>query len=266
MKRLVLLGTLVALCSLGLPGLALAASPGNDEYSGRTVVAAFPFSDEVDTTEATTDALDASVNLECGAPATDASVWYEYTPGVDGQFVVDTSGSNYSVGIIVLTGAEGSFLFNACGPDGLVVYGTAGETLTILVFDYDEVGNGGNLSLAITEVPPPPVLELTVSRQGSVNQRTGLATITGTISCSGGDESGKNYLDVQLTQRIGRFVISAGGSASFACDGQTEPWTVEVTGYNGRLAGGKATVTVFATACTFNCTTVTADQTITLRR
>jgi hypothetical protein len=180
--------------------------------------------------------------------------------------VVDASASDYSAGIIVLTGAPGTFLVNACGPGGLAVYGASGEPLTILVFDDDEVGNGGNLSLTIEEAPPPPVLELTISDQGSVNQRTGLATITGTITCSGGDESGKNFLEVHLTQKIGRFVVDASGSTSFTCDGQTETWAAEVSGYNGRLAGGKATVSVFAFACTFDCTTVEASRAITLRR
>ena len=55
-------------------GTAQAVAPGNDLYGGRTVVGAVPFTDSLDTTEATTDT---DLNVVCGAPATDASVWYE---------------------------------------------------------------------------------------------------------------------------------------------------------------------------------------------
>ena len=76
MKRAPILISIVALASMGLAAPVLAAAPGSDVYSGRTVIAAVPFSDSMDTTEATTDADDAEANAGCGAPATDASVWY----------------------------------------------------------------------------------------------------------------------------------------------------------------------------------------------
>ena len=65
-----------ALGALGaLAPAALAAPPSNDTFAGATA-AALGFSEELDTTDATTDGDDAQLNTSCGAPATDASVWY----------------------------------------------------------------------------------------------------------------------------------------------------------------------------------------------
>jgi hypothetical protein len=267
MQRLVFLLTIGALCSLGLVTPVLAASPGNDAYGGRTVIEGLPFGETIDTTEATTDALDAEANLECGAPATDASVWYELTPENDGEIVIDATASDYSVGILVLTGSPGTFSAVACVAGSLGVTTTAGETLTILVFDYDDVGNGGNLVLSMDALPPPPSLELTIDRDGTVNQRTGIATVHGTITCTGGSEYGKYFIEGQLTQAVGRFRIhSDNGSGTFTCTGTAEAWSFELVGLDGRLGGGKATVSVFAAACTFSCSTVVVDRVITLKR
>ena len=58
----------------------MAVALGNEVYGGRTVVGAIPFTDSLDTT-------DSNTNVACGAPATDASVWYEVTADRDGRHV-----------------------------------------------------------------------------------------------------------------------------------------------------------------------------------
>jgi hypothetical protein len=57
---------------------AYAAPPANDSPSGATLIDALPFSDTVTIDEATTEALDATLNAGCGAPATEGSVWYRF--------------------------------------------------------------------------------------------------------------------------------------------------------------------------------------------
>src|SRR5215471_13636780 len=57
---------------------ALAAAPSNDTFAGAQVIGSLPFSTTEDTTQATTDADDTAANQFCGAPATDASVWYAF--------------------------------------------------------------------------------------------------------------------------------------------------------------------------------------------
>jgi hypothetical protein len=73
-------------------GVVLAAAPSNDVFGGATA-ATIGFSETLDTTEATTDSDDAQLNASCGAPATDASVWYSFD-GTDTGVIVDVSQSD----------------------------------------------------------------------------------------------------------------------------------------------------------------------------
>ena len=107
---------LVLTTVVGTAAPALAAPPGNDTYAGRTVVGSVPFTQSLDTTEATTDADDAELNAQCGAPVTDASVWYQVTAAADGGMVVDVSQSSFSAGAIVATGSPGNWTVVACAP------------------------------------------------------------------------------------------------------------------------------------------------------
>jgi hypothetical protein len=250
MRRSALLISIVALASLGLAVPVLAAAPSSDLYATRTTIATLPFSESVDTTEATTDADDAEAAVDCGAPATDASVWYQYAATSDAGILVDTNSSTYPAGVIVASGGPGSFAMLTCGPGEISVPTTTGETYAILVFDYqgDGGGNGGTLNISVTEVPPPPVLDVTIAPTGHFNAKTGTATIHGTLSCTGGDVEGKNFIDVLVEQSVGRFRFSGEGFTTFACDGTTHTWSAEVFSSTGKFAGGKAKVTMFAVA------------------
>ncbi len=250
MRRSALLITIVALASLGLAVPVLAAAPSGDLYSARTTIGTLPFSESIDTTEATTDASDAEAAAECGAPTTDASVWYEYTATSDAGFLVDTYTSTYSTGIVVATGGPGSFALLTCGAGEVSVPGTTGETYAILVFDYqgDGGGNGGTLNISVGEAPPPPVLDVTIAKAGHFNAKTGMATIYGTLSCTGGDVEGKNFIDVLVDQTVGRLRFSGEGFTTFSCDGTTHTWSADVWSWTGKFAGGKATVRMYAVA------------------
>lgn len=112
----------LALVALSASSALAATAPGNDTYVGREVIGSLPFSASVDTTGATTDAADAEANASlsaggtpCGASATDASVWYEFVATADGDIVVDVSTSDYSAGVIVVSGNPGSFTLENCG-------------------------------------------------------------------------------------------------------------------------------------------------------
>ena len=269
MRRSALMITIVAIASLGLAVPVFAATPSNDLYANRTVVGAIPFAESLDTTEATTDADDSEMASQCGDPPTDASVWYEYTATSDAGFIVDTNSSTYSTGIFVATGSPGSFSLLTCNAGSVFVSTIAGETYAILVFDYqgDGGGNGGTLNIAIGEVPPPPVLDVTIASSGSFNAKTGVATIRGTLSCTGGDTEGKNFIDVQVQQTVGRSKFSGEGFTTFACDGTAHTWSADVSSSTGKFAGGKATVSMFAVASgPGGSDFVEATMTVTLRK
>jgi hypothetical protein len=244
----------LALSALGLSASpVLAAAPSNDTSAGATLVTA-GFSEVLDTTEATTDAEDAQLNSTCGAPATDASVWYTIQ-GTGMGIIVDVSQSNYSAGVLVGVGTPGNLTTIACSPVTVAFLAEAGTTYYVLAIDdqQDGSGNGGSLSIAFSEAPPPPTVDVTVNRYGKVNTRTGVATISGTYTCTSAD-----YLElfIDASQRAGRFTIL--GSSSFSdfgtCDGTAQSWSADIYPVSGKFAGGKAMTVTFAIACgAFQC-------------
>jgi hypothetical protein len=265
MKRLGVVTTLLMSGSLVFAAPVVAAAPTNDTYAGRTVIGSVPFSESVDTTEATTDADDAVPG--CTPPATDASVWYELTAATDGGLVVDVSTSTYSAGVTVATGSPGSFSIVTCGPGAVGFSAVAGETYAIVVFDFQEdgSGNGGTLNITVAEIPPPPVVDITVNPSGQFNSKTGSATISGTVTCTGAADFA--FLEAQLRQRVGRFIISGFGQTEFVCDGTTQPWSLEVFADNGVFKGGRAVSVTFAFACgTFGCGEDFEERIVQLRR
>lgn len=246
-------------------GTALAAPPGNDGFTGATP-ASIGFSEALDTSQATTDADDAQLNETCGAPATDASVWYTIQ-GTDQNVVVNVSGSSYSAGVLIGVGSQGNLQTVACGPSAVTFFAAAGTTYYVLAIDdqFDGGGNGGSLSIAFTEIPPPPKVDFTVDPSGTVSSSTGVATISGTYTCSDGDSVSAF---VEASQSIGRFTVSGFGSffAAGTCDGAPHPWSADVVPQNGKFAGGKSMTMTFTTACgPFQCTSGFVEQTVQLR-
>lgn len=265
----------VAAASLVLGALsaapAWAAPPDNDTYAGRLeVTEPLPWSASQSTLEATTDADDASFAEGCsGIPALDATVWYEYTPSSEGGVVVDLSGSDYSAGMVVATGAPGSWVVEACGPMAVAWYALPGTTYTVLVFDdqTDESGTGGALELRVAEVPPPPTLDITVNPTATFNAKTGTARVSGTYSCQPGDNvSSFVFLDVQLSQRVGRLFIRGYGGTELVCDGAEGSWSVDIVGENGLFKGGRAASVTIGYACgDFECSEDYEERTVQLK-
>jgi hypothetical protein len=257
----------LALGALAFSGpAALAAAPTNDTFGGAKAVA-IGDTLSLDTTAATTDADDVQLNANCGAPATDASVWYSFTSATDTGVVVDVSLSDYSAGVLVGMGTQGNLQLVMCGPRTVGFFAGAGTTYYVLAFDdqTDGIGNGGNLNISFNVAPPPPTVSISVNRTGFVNSKTGIATLSGTYTCTGSDLIQVNG---EVNQSVGRFIIS--GSFFFfdfgTCDGTAHAWVADAVSLNGKFAGGKAATVTFAFACgTFECTEGFAQQTVQLK-
>src|SRR5262245_24176465 len=192
----------LAVSALGISApAALAAPPTNDTFAGATPVAV-GFSEVLDTTDATTDGDDAQLNTFCGAPATDASVWY-VLEGTGAGVVVDVSQSDYSAGVLVGVGTQGNLEIVTCGAGAVAFIAEAGTTYYVLAIDdqFDGSGNGGSLNISFNETPPPPTFEVALNRFGKVDIHTGIATVSGTYTCSNGD-----LVDIFINanQKIGR--------------------------------------------------------------
>jgi hypothetical protein len=250
--RLAGVATLVIAMVFTVAGPAQAAPPDNDTHGGATVVDVLnlPFTDQVDTTEATSDADDDAIAAQCaGVPAWDASVWYQITAAESGALAADFSASSYSAGGFVVTGSPGSFILVTCGPGAVAWPTVAGETYSLVVFDDqgDGGGNGGVLNLTIDIAPPPPEIDVTVNTKGTFNPRTGEATISGTVTCSGDAQFA--FLDVELSQTVGRLIVRGFSGTNVTCDGATRPWSLLIRGENGTFGGGKALSVTVAVAC-----------------
>ena len=203
---------------------AFAAAPTNDTYAGRTVVSGLPFSDQVDTTGATTNADDDAIAAQClGVQAYDATVWYASPPHPTRVWWWTSPDPGAAQASSWRPGPP------ATGRSSPVVPGQRGgrrrlgTTFFAIAFDdqTDGSGNGGALTITIDAAPPPPTIDLTVDTLATFNATTGSATVTGTVICSG--ETRYLFLEVQLSQTVGRFIIKGYGSTEVTCDGAEPP-------------------------------------------
>ena len=247
MRRLVSLLVVAFGLVFLFPSVALAAgAPPNDTVGGATVISSLPFNDAVDVTHATTDSNDAQLNAQCGAPATDNSIWYKYTAtGNEGGVVVDVSQSDFSSGVIIAEGGPGNWSVDSCGPGATGTPVFAGVTYYILAFN-DTPGQTGGFIRINVQAQPLPTLSLTVNRTGKVD-KFGNATVGGTATCTNANGV---QIQVSLTQAVGRFSIQgAGFSGVTTCDGTAQPWSAQVAPSNGKFAGGKSASLTFAFSC-----------------
>ena len=101
-----------------------------------------------------------------------------------------------------------------------------------------------------------------VNPVGSFNSHTGVATISGSVTCTGGDFV---ILETDLRQKVGRVAITGFGTTELPCDG-TYRWSIDVLGDNGRFGGGKvATVDVSFACGTVFCSNGFTTQTVSLK-
>lgn len=110
-KRLAIF-TARVLATLPLPTMsALAAPPANDDFAGSVVIdpAALPFTDSLDTTEATNAGVDLEAGPLCvGPPQPTPACGYSITPTDDTTVFVNLEGTDCSAGVLVHAGDAGS--------------------------------------------------------------------------------------------------------------------------------------------------------------
>jgi len=245
MKALRFLATAVvgvALVPLGA-GAASAMPPDNDD-PGAPVVMNLGDRVEQDTTEATTSTGDDALNVNCGAPATKAAVWYTYSPGASRKVLMDTSDSDYSAGVMVFEGTPTADSLLTCGPGAAGWSARAGTTYYVMAFSDTDV-NGGHLVLTLRGVPTPHA-HVTLATRG-VAFHGGAARLHGTYSCN--HEASPSIVDPHLVQRAGRLKIQADSSTGIRCDGTRHHWSVRLVSPVGTYARGPAVARVDIVVC-----------------
>ena len=231
------------------PDVSIQAAPANDDIANATDVTAIPFTDAISTTDATTDPDDPF----CVSDERERTVWYEYTPAEDLRITANTAGSDYDTGLSLYTGAPGALSQLDCNDDAggtlqssVTFDAQAGTTYFFMVEAYPGTG-GGNLVFNVLEaLPPPPPLEigLTIDPTGRVQPSTGVATISGTVTCS---QPVSMEVFGELRQRLGRSLLRGSFDAVVDCDGGTT-WRADVHLDNGLFVAGRAEVSALAEA------------------
>jgi hypothetical protein len=278
-RRLAILGSVAAVLSFAFASPVLAAPPANDQITSPTVVGALPYTDgPSDTTEATTGATDPDA---CFGSPDRATVWYAFAPEADGWYQADTFESGYDTTLYVGTsnGAGGINVIQCnddfgglqsrvnweavAGVGYLLAVGTCCGAGVV-----GGTGGGGTLVFHVNTSeppPPPPTIELTVDAIGSFGS-SGMATIRGTIACTG--DAQFSELNLDLVQRVGRFTIRGFGFEFFEpCPTSPTPWSIVVIGDTGKFAGGAVQVNAYAFTCGFfECAEAQVSQQSRLRR
>lgn len=228
-----------------------AAAP-NDSPDGAIEISGDPYAIGMEVPWSTgTDHVETDLAANCTPDpplSAGAGVWFRYTS--EWPRTIDVSGFD-AWAIAAYPNADGSFTAGPCGRGSVTVPARPGQTVYVLVVDEtpDADGSfGGWLSLYSADVLPPPQVSMTVNPTGSVNQKTGVATLAGTFTCRYAIEGGASAT-ITLSQPVGRFIITGTGSTQFnPCDGQAHTWTAQISLPNGKFAGGKATVAATAQA------------------
>jgi hypothetical protein len=210
------------------------AQPANDSSGTTTVIGSLPFADTLDTTTATSDPADPS--LYCG-PLTN-TVWYTFNAGPTGNphVILSTLASDYTA-VMYVSATSPAGALAGCGY-GEISFAAAPST-TYYIMIGDCCGSGGTLQFSARQGLS---FGGTVNPIGSVDARTGMATVSGTYSCN--LASTVDTVELFLAQPVGRFIVNGQGALfpSEACSpGISYPWTLQVRSLNGKFGGGRAT-------------------------
>jgi hypothetical protein len=217
------------------------AVPANDDFDNATTITALPFTSTVDIAEATIDDDDPLHDETCGfEPIDGQTVWYQLTPSANIRIVASTVRTiGFDPPISVYTGTRGSL---SCAVSrvlpNLASFDAIAGTTYYLVAGAPEFDVGGTLFLYVDKSLEVGV---TIDPVGTVNPSTGVATISGMVSCT------RNSFFELGGSVVQRKAVASQGSlfASFDCEGVSH-WEGEVAAESGRLVPGRAEVTAGA--------------------
>jgi hypothetical protein len=255
--------------SYGDPGtlnlqVSESVQPANDDFDNAEPIASLPLSMMLDTSLATT-AFDDPFDPCLGGQGT-ASVWFTLSEVANTPVAFDTAGSDAADAIAIYTGTRGALTLIGCGHqrEDLGFNAAAGVT-----YHIELVGDAGRLQLHVRQ--GPTVTGFAVSKNASVNNASGVATISGTMSC---DQNTTATVSGTLRQKLNRFkVITGSYSFTTACSPTGSAWSTKVIGDNGPYGGGQAGADATGTACLTDpfgfganiiCTSQNASQTVSL--
>jgi len=244
------LGVVVAVIAglLVLPTSALAAAPANDDVTAATVIPALPFTDTVDTSEATAAAGD----LDCSGLEDTHTVWYAITPTTDMllglrtefQFAAEVSTS-------VASGSPGSLNFLQCSFASTQTLDAKAGTTYYIQLASAGTDPGGLISFSVVPVDPVTVT-LKLDKTGRIDG--GVITVSGALQCSRPLPPGSEVaVQGTLTQDSANGWLVPFHSA-VGCPTTPLRWQTTVQVLASTFVRGTATLTATAFACdAFTC-------------
>lgn len=245
------------------PTIGLFASsgvtPSNDEPATATPITSLPFTTTQDTTLATT-----SGGVGCYSKfGVGPDTWFTWTAERT-DLVRFSATADYDVHVGVVPVVNGELGQYSCDEQFTA---QAGTTYLISVWaTSDDLKQTGTFTLSGAYLPPAPTLSVSVDANGTVNKKTGVVSVAGTVSCSGADSA--PYAQGSLSQTVKRVVHTAPmtfTSGFSTCAGSTR-WTATATSPGYKFTGGSAQVRVDANACNARgCTPVSVMRTVKLK-
>jgi hypothetical protein len=227
--RLALVSLLVQAGLLVPAQAASAAPPPNDLESAATKIEPIPFTETIDTTEATTDGP-----RLCRRSFRDRSVFYRFRPTSDVDVQFDTFGSDHETTLAIYTKRAGEVRLVRPGCERYTVAGWAAARVQAragvkyFFMVGSRQGTGGQLTVNLSEVNEEPLdFTVEVTDPGTVDPATGIASISGTTTCSRAAEIGFEGI---LRQLIDGMWVARGYIYDSSPCLPTAPgaWTVEV--------------------------------------
>jgi len=187
----------MALGVLGLAAPAYAAAPSNDLIGNATVVSSLPYSDTSSTVEAT---VTSDEPQDCSSAKT---IWYAYTPRSNVFVQSDTYGSNFDTILGVYAATRSGYELMGCNDDSssslqseVVLTLNARTTYYFVVGGYGGASGSTVFNLAAKSAP-----DVSVALQGTVASLSGVATVTGTVTCGSGTTGSLEYVYVSQVKR-----------------------------------------------------------------
>ncbi len=193
------------------------SAPANDVCANATVIPGNVVvynPSLLNTTGATNSPCEPGEPCESGGVGTSNSVWYSYTPNLDGSVEINTFGSNYNTVLSVWPGCGGGsppfciFLTSlACSDDAffgtqsqLFMNVTAGVTYRIKVSDYNPSDGGGLLDFNLTWFPANDVCDNAIPIPGVLYDPAPYSTTSaGTETCEAQETCELNNVGVSNT-------------------------------------------------------------------
>ena len=192
-------------------------------------------------------ALYGRIRIDNPPPPPDVTPPTLYLPGDISLEATEASGTNVSFSVTVSDDRDPNPTVT-CTPSSGSFFPVG--TTTVNCQATDASGNVATGSFLV-HVYAPLQLAVTVKSQGTVSAKTGVATISGTVTCS-------RAISVDLSGTLkqlfaNRVTISGTFSTHVDCIAPSTGWSASVTGDNGRFGAGWADVAANAFGCELSC-------------